>query len=235
MAGPTGLDPKAVQVANKAFWAAHKDDKDFWKTHPDGMLAKSSADRALQGEWMSLYKKEVGKTGGGACVVGSSAACAAGPVQNGLSQADFCNECKNCKKTADGSIAWAKRMQKEYTKAGNDPANRTLEDVNDAVEKSLAAQGILTETAGTTDESGTITVKKQKGPCARLEEKGTELHEQVHQNHTRDLEKKYGKGTPEFSRHWNDAKDDAHDEVNAYQSEIDFWTQFKKECQICCP
>jgi hypothetical protein len=177
----------------------------------------------------------VSDAGSGALDATTSTCSAPGPVQGKLPLADFCTECKNCQKNADGNIAWAKKMQVEYAKAGKDPANKTLNDVNDAVDKSLAAQGIKTETAGTTDESGTIVVKKVKGPCARLEERGTEVHEEVHQNHTRDLEKQYGKGTPEFKKHWNDAKDDADDEVNAYQAEIDFWTQFKKECKTCCP
>jgi len=126
-------------------------------------------------------------------------------------------------------------MQMEYRKAGNDPANKTLDDVNNAVEKSLTAQGIQTEDAGTTDPSGKITVKPQKGPCARLEDKATLLHEEVHQRHTFELEKKYGKDTREFNAHWYDAKDDANDEINAYQAEIDFWNQFKKECKANCP
>ncbi len=156
-------------------------------------------------------------------------------MQDGLSQSDFCEECNNCKETARSQI-WSNRvMQKEYRKAGKNPKNKTLGDIQDAVEKSLAAQGYTTETAGTTDESGTITVQKRRGPCARLEEKETELHEQVHQKTTEHLVKKYGKDTPEFKKHWYDAKESVADEVKAHQAGINFWKQFKKECQVCCP
>jgi hypothetical protein len=83
MAGATGLDPKAVQAANKAFWAKHPKTPDsvFWKEHPDGMLTMAPGDSTMRAEWMRLYKMEAAKTCATSHPIGSSAACAAAPVK----------------------------------------------------------------------------------------------------------------------------------------------------------
>jgi len=143
----------------------------------------------------------------------------------------FLEECKKCSTRADANLAWADKMIAEYTKAGNDPSNVTGTDIENAVDASLTAQGIVTSVAGTTDASGNVKVKKQKGPCARLEEAATRAHEDVHANHTKDLQKKLGKNTPAFKKAWNDAKDWAGDEVNAYTAEKKYWEKFKDDCK----
>ena len=100
-----------------------------------------------------------------------------------------------------------------------------------ALRKSLADQGYEVVTAGTTDSSGDIHVEDQEGPCGDLSMLATETHEKVHQKHTRELEKRHGKGTPEFESAWNDAKDWVQDELNAHQADQDVMNKFKAECK----
>jgi hypothetical protein len=158
-----------------------------------------------------------------------------GPAQNGLSEAQFKKECADCRATAKKSMDWNKKMQGEYAKAGADPANKNSDDIEKAVNDSLAAQGITTSVAGTTDTSGNVVVKKSKGPCARVKEKDTEAHEGFHQKTQQSMEAKYGKGTAEFNKHWDDPKEWAQDEVGAYGAGNQFWDEFLKECDAQCP
>src|SRR5262249_59875579 len=81
----------------------------------------------------------------------------AGEIQKdlGVSDAEFCELCKNCQGAADEEIESSKFMQSEYRKAGLDPKNKTGADIEAAVTKSLAAQGYTTTVAGTTGSDGT--------------------------------------------------------------------------------
>ncbi len=161
----------------------------------------------------------------------------AGLIQKvlGVSDAEFCRLCKDCGKMADGEIAWDKKMQGEYTKAMNDPNNKTGTDIENALQKSLSGQGIKTVTAGTTDTSGNIKIVPRKDPCAKVSEAGTMAHEKIHQGTQQAMEAKLGKGTPAFNKEWNDAKNWASDEVNAYGAGQKFMEDFKNECKASCP
>lgn len=161
----------------------------------------------------------------------------AGEIQRslGVSDAEFCQLCKDCQQTADDEIASSKAMQEEYRKAGLDPKNKTGGDIEVAVKKSLAAQGYTTTVAGTTDDQGNITITPKKDPCAKISEAATMAHEKVHQTTQKALEKKYGKGTAAFRKAWNNGKNWAQDEVNAYAADQKYMKQFKKECKKSCP
>jgi hypothetical protein len=160
----------------------------------------------------------------------------AGEIQKnlGLSHTDFCKLCKNCQGAADEEIGSSKIMQNEYRKAGQDPANATGSDIEAAVAKSLAAQGYTTEVQGTTDADGNIKVEPKADPCAKVREAATMAHEKVHQATQKALEKKFGVKTPEFSKAWNDGKNWAQDEVNAYDADQKFMRKFKAECKVSC-
>jgi uncharacterized Zn-binding protein involved in type VI secretion len=162
---------------------------------------------------------------------------ATGEIQKaiGVSHAEFCDLCKNCKKAADDSIASSKQMQKEYKKAGADPKNKTGGDIQAAIQKSLAAQGYTTVTAGTTDSDGNIDIAPSTDPCAPVEQAATMAHEKVHQKTQKAMEKKFGKGTKAFNKAWNDAKNWVEDEVNAHAADQKFMQQFKAECKKSCP
>jgi hypothetical protein len=66
------LDPAAVQAANEKLWEAHKDDEQFWKDHPDGMLSLQTSDYKLRKEWMSYYNWSVAQDMTTAPVSGAS-------------------------------------------------------------------------------------------------------------------------------------------------------------------
>ncbi|WP_133513279.1 hypothetical protein [Candidatus Thiosymbion oneisti] len=171
---------------------------------------------------------------GASPVVGRPVLSCPGEIQKalGFSDSEFKEKCRKCAgKVADTEIWSSKKMQEEYRKTLKDPNVKTGADVQAEVRKSLASQGYMTVTQGTTDSSGNIKVKKQKGPCAKLKEKATEIHEKVHQDHTKDLEKKHGKGTSAFKKAWNDASDWVQDEINAHAADQKFWNDFKAECK----
>jgi hypothetical protein len=161
----------------------------------------------------------------------------AGEIQAalGVSHAEFCELCKKCQGAADEELASSKLMQNEYRKAGADPKNKTGRDIESAVKKSLAAQGYTTTVAGTTDSSGNITVKPTTDPCSKVREAATTAHEKVHQATQKALEKQFGVKTPAFTKAWNDGKNWAQDEVNAYAADQKFMNQFKAECKSSCP
>lgn len=161
----------------------------------------------------------------------------AGLIQTilGVSDAEFCTLCKDCVKMADDDIAWSKKMQREYKKAMSDPKNKTGADIEISLQKSLSSQGIGTVTAGTTDTDGNIKITPRKDPCAKISEASTMAHEKVHQATQQAMEKKLGKNTPAFKKEWNNAKNWASDEVNAYGADQKFNEDFKKECKTSCP
>jgi hypothetical protein len=161
----------------------------------------------------------------------------AGEIQTalGVSKTEFCQLCKDCQAAADEELDSSKQMQDEYRKAGLDPKNQTGADIEAAVTASLATQGYTTTVVGTTDTSGNITVAPTADPCGKVREAGTMAHEKVHQATQRAMEKKFGKGTPAFKKAWNNGKNWAQDEVNAYAADQKFMKKFKKECKSSCP
>jgi hypothetical protein len=220
--------------------AAHKGSEFSRSTGDEPGIAKGikSNTQMKEASWLT-YSFDVKLEGKNACRLTDkmlmnhgNTVCLAGEIQKilGISETEFLKKCKECKQTAKENLNWAKNMQGEYQKALNNPNNKTAQDIENAVGISLDQQGIKTEIAGTTDDQGNINVVPQTGPCAELENKATELHEKVHQRHQQELEKKYGKKTPAFERAWNNAKDWAQDDINAYGAEIDFWNKFEQEC-----
>ena len=125
-------------------------------------------------------------------------------------------------------------MQREYQQALSQPGVTTGADVENAVDASLAAQGITTTTGGTTDQSGNITIApRPPNPCNDVLNAATWDHERVHQQTQQSLEALHGAGTSAFNNAWNDATNWVNDDVNAYRAEIDFWTNFKSSCSAC--
>lgn len=80
MKPPRPLDHCAVEEANKALWEAHKNDRSFWKRHPDGRLTLSPSDYKLRKEWMAAYKAAVATASGtsGGNSISGVASCAKG-------------------------------------------------------------------------------------------------------------------------------------------------------------
>ena len=66
-------------------------------------------------------------------------------------------------------------------------------------------------------------------------DKSTFIHEFGHQNHVRELQDRFGVGTAAFNRQFNDARDWADDEVNAYNRDIDFCTWAMGILDNICP
>jgi uncharacterized Zn-binding protein involved in type VI secretion len=191
-----------------------------------------------------LYSFDVKMDGEGTCRLTDkkfqnheNTADLAGEIQAalGVSHAEFCDLCKNCQGAADEELESSKFMQNEYRKAGADAKNKTGRDIENAVKKSIADQGFTTSVAGTTDTSGNITVAPTTDPCGKVREAATMAHEKVHQATQKALQKKFGVGTPAFSKAWNNGQNWAQDEVNAYAADQKFINQFKSECKSSCP
>ena len=130
----------------------------------------------------------------------------------------------SCEKELLDTIAWAKKMQAEYTAAGAKPGMKTGSDIEAAVQASLTAQGITTTVAGTTSSSGTVTIAATTMTKAQpILTRGTEIHEAEHAAHTLALQKKFGGKTPAFQKAFDSAADWWTDEVRAYGTEIPFY------------
>ena len=130
----------------------------------------------------------------------------------------------SCEQDLVDAIAWAKRMQAEYTKAGAKKGVKTGTDIETAVHASMAAQGVGLTTAGSTSSSGTVTITATTMTKSQpILTRGTEIHEAEHAAHTLALQKKFGGKTAAFQKVWDSADDWWRDEVRAYGSEIPFY------------
>lgn len=130
----------------------------------------------------------------------------------------------SCEQDLLDAITWAKKMQAEYTAAGAKKGMKTGTDIENAVNASLAAQGIGVTVAGSTSSSGTVTVAATNMTKSQpILTRGTEIHEAEHAAHTLALQKKYGGKTAAFQKVWDSADDWWRDEVRAYGSEIPFY------------
>jgi hypothetical protein len=124
------------------------------------------------------------------------------------------------------AIAWAKKMQGEYTACGSKKGLKTGSDAEACVDASLKAQGITTSVAGSTSATGTVTVAVQAMTKSQpILTRGTEIHEAEHAAHTLALQAKFGGKTAAFQKVWDSADDWWRDEVRAYGSEIPFYEQ----------
>lgn len=132
----------------------------------------------------------------------------------------------SCVKEVQDTIAETKFMAKLYADCGKDKKHKTGDDVEACVTASAAKLGLTLEVAGSTSSSGVVTVKAVAvDKCQPIITRNTEIHESVHHHHTRQLEKKHGKGTPAFDAAWNEAQDWVRDELNARAAEIRFLTK----------
>jgi len=130
----------------------------------------------------------------------------------------------SCEQDLVDAIAWAKKMQAEYTAAGAKKGMKTGQDIEKAVHASLAAQGIGTTVAGSTSSSGTVTVAATSMTKSQpILTRGTEIHEAQHAAHTLALQKKHGGKTAAFHKVWDSADDWWRDEVRSYGAEIPFY------------
>lgn len=140
----------------------------------------------------------------------------------------------SCLSEISEAVNWSQLQIKLYGDCGKDPKNKTGDDVEKCNDAELAKRGISTTVAGTTSESGAVSVKKSAGACGPIHDKGTELHEAVHKGYQQALAKAYGKGTPAFTAHWDNAKEWATDEVNAYSAELTFFQAVGAHLQSLC-
>jgi hypothetical protein len=130
----------------------------------------------------------------------------------------------SCEQDLLDAIAWSKKMQAEYTAAGAKKGMKTGTDIENAVNGSLAAQGIGVSVAGSTSSSGSVTITATTMTKSQpILTRGTEIHEAEHAAHTLALQKKFGGKTAAFKKVWNSADDWWRDEVRAYGSEIPFY------------
>jgi len=133
---------------------------------------------------------------------------------------------KSCVKEVQDTIAETKFMAKLYADCGKDKKHKTGDDIEACITSSAAKLGLTLEVAGSTSSTGVVTVKAVAvDKCQPIITRNTEIHESVHQHHTKQLEKKHGKGTPAFDAAWNEAQDWVRDERGARAAEIKFLTK----------
>jgi len=163
---------------------------------------------------------------------------------------EITNEFCGCQSELKGRRSSAQKMQEEYRKAGTAfdgngmPRYQTADEIEDAVHRSLASQGIGTRVAGTTDSEGHIDVPPEPGKCGRLTQKGTQIHERTHKWNLDDLRRKYSRISPVTGARIvypivQQIRESAHywwlSEFEAYGSEIPFYDEVTAELdKICC-
>jgi hypothetical protein len=178
------------------------------------------------------------------------------PVAAGKALATSVGYCCRCVDAARSNYVWDESQIKRYAKAKENPKNKTGRDIEKDVSDQLEKEGIKTVTAGATSPSGQVMVEESEGPCAAVDKADTVEHEAVHKA-TRDvLAKKYEdlakrlkvtvEKTAEFQKEWNDAKNWAGDDINAYGAGRDTMGAFLNTCREkfkvttalgppCCP
>jgi hypothetical protein len=131
-----------------------------------------------------------------------------------------------CAPALRDAIAWAGKMQQEYQACRGKPGMTDGQAVERCVHASLTAQGIATQVGGLTSPSGAVTITAAPvSQCQPLLDKGTEIHEGVHQTTQARLQRRFGAGTPAFDTAWNDPNSWIDDEVAAYGAEIPFYRE----------
>lgn len=129
-----------------------------------------------------------------------------------------------CTAPVQGAIRWARKMQREYAACRGKRGVRVANDVESCVDASLARQGIRTSVAGSTSPTGAVTITPTAlSQCQPVLERGTEIHEAVHQRTTLRLQRRFGAGTPAFDRAFEAADKWINDDINAYGAEIPFY------------
>ncbi len=139
-----------------------------------------------------------------------------------------------CVSEIEDASDWAKFMSKLYSDCGKNPKLKTGSDIEACVQGELTKKGISTTVAGTTSSTGTVTVAPTAGVCGPILDRGTEIHEGVHSATQKSLEKKYGKGTPAFHAAWDNAKNWAMDDANAYAAEVPFYSEVLTYLKALC-
>lgn len=149
-----------------------------------------------------------------------------------------------CQERLLKSVKWSEKMQVEYKTCGTNGNCQDGDDIENCIADSIKSQGIKVKTAGTTDSSGNVVVKQVSGKCGPLLMKSTEIHEQQHSGHTKDLLEKYGiydQATKKyieseaFYKIWDSADDWWKDEHKAYGAVLPFLNEVLEELdKICC-
>jgi hypothetical protein len=131
-----------------------------------------------------------------------------------------------CVGAVTAEMKWAAKMQGEYAACRGKPGVKVAADVEKCVDSSLAKQGITTSVAGQTSATGVVTVTPTAmSQCQPILDRGTELHEAVHQKTTFALQKKYGAGTAAFNKAFEAADKWITDDINAYGAEVPFYKE----------
>ena len=111
---------------------------------------------------------------------------------------------RGCRAEIKDAIAWAKKSQAEYAACRGKKGVKTAVDVEACKDASLAKQGITTTVAGSTSSTGVITITPTAmSKCQPILDKGTEIHEAVHDRNRLELARKHGAGTPAFDAAWD--------------------------------
>ena len=136
---------------------------------------------------------------------------------------------RGCTTEIKDEIAWAKKMQAEYAACRGKPGVKTWAVVEACKDASLAKQGITTTTAGSTSSTGVVTITPTAmTKCQPILDKGTEIHEAVHDRTQAKLAKTHGAGPPAFDAAWDAADNWIDDDIAAYGAEIPFYQEVLK-------
>jgi len=115
------------------------------------------------------------------------------------------------------TIEFQKDARAAYEKYG--PTAKTVNELENNVDKTLSKKWGEIEVAGTTNSSGNVEIKPDPNPYTR---EATRRHENVHRQTTMEGVAKYGKDTPAFKKWWYNPQRWASDEVKAYSAGISY-------------
>lgn len=118
------------------------------------------------------------------------------------------------------TIQFQKDARAAYEKFG--PGAKSVEELEENVNKELAKKYGEIGTAGSTSSSGQVEIKPDPNPYTR---EATARHEEVHKETVEAGIAKYGKDTPGFKQWYNNPQNWAKDEIKAYSAGIAYLEQ----------
>ncbi|HEX7316773.1 MAG TPA: RHS repeat-associated core domain-containing protein [Pyrinomonadaceae bacterium] len=121
------------------------------------------------------------------------------------------------KSQLEADIEFDRDAAAAYAKAGE--TAKSVAELEKMVDEILTPKYGKPKIAGYTTADGKSKVKKDPNP---YRVKATAVHEKVHREAAREGIAKYGKGTKDFNRWWNDPKRFAANEVKAYTADIEY-------------
>jgi len=115
------------------------------------------------------------------------------------------------------TIEFEEDARAQYRRFGR--TARSVDELERNVDAALSRRWGGISVAGTTSSSGAVEIADEPNPYLR---NATELHEAVHHATVQEGIARFGEDTPEYNRWFNNPRNWAADEVNAYTAGINY-------------